>query len=204
MRPSGRVWRTLAWAAPWLVPIALALLAFLFIWPLALHLSWVAYPPGADFSDLVLSHLPNAFYWREALSRYGQWPLWNEQIYGGLPFAADPLAGIWYPPALALLVLPLPLGFNLLLALHMAWGGYGLFCFLRAEGLALPASLLGAVAFTGAPKLVAHLGAGHVSLVFAVAWTPWLLLGPRTTASCRSLSSSRPGWARSSRSSTSP
>jgi hypothetical protein len=174
MRPS--------WLAR-LAPLAFLPLALLYLWPLALHPNWVAFPPGSIVSDLLLSHLPNAFYWRDALARYGQWPLWNDQILAGLPFAADPLSGIWYPPALALLVLPLPLGFNLLLALHLAWGGYGLFRFLRAEGMPTPACALGAVAFAGTPKVVAHLGAGHVSLIYAVAWTPWLLLAIRRAAS---------------------
>src|SRR5579859_2052991 len=159
-----------------LAPLAFVLLALLYVWPLALHPNWVAFPPGSNYADLLLSHLPNAVYWRNALAQFGQWPLWNEQIYGGLPFAADPLAGIWYQPALALLLLPLPLGFNVLMVLHLAWGGYGLFRFLRIEELPLTACLLGAVAFTGTPKLVAHLGAGHVSLIYAVSWTPWLLL----------------------------
>jgi hypothetical protein len=174
MRPSG-------WAR--LAPLVFFPLVLLYLWPLALHPNWVAYPPGSNYTDLLLSHLPNALYWRDSLVHYGQWPMWNGQILAGLPFAADPLAGIWYPPALALLVLPLPLGFNLLLALHLAWAGYGLFRLLRAEGLAGPASALGAVAFAGTPKLVAHLGAGHVSLIYAVAWTPWLLLAVRGAAS---------------------
>jgi hypothetical protein len=168
-----------------LAPAAFVLLALLYLWPLALHPNWVAFPPGSTATDLLLSHLPNALYWRDSLARFGQWPLWNDQILGGLPFAADPLAGLWYPPALVLLAATaaaLPLGFNLLLALHLAWGGWGLFRFLRAEGLAVPGSLLGAVAFTGMPKLVAHLGAGHVSLIYAVAWTPWLLLAVRLAA----------------------
>ena len=165
-----------------LAPLAFVPLALAYLWPLAMHPNWVAFPPGSNYTDLLLSHLPNAVYWREALARYGQWPLWNDQIMAGLPFAADPLAGIWYPPAWALLVLPLPLGFNVLLALHLAWGGYGLFRFLRAEGLPVPSCILGAAAFAGTPKLVAHLGAGHVSLVYAVAWTPWLLLAVRPAA----------------------
>ena len=37
-------------------------------------------------------------------------------------------------------------------------------------------AFFGGVVFAGTPKLIAHLGAGHVTLVFAVAWTPWLLL----------------------------
>src|SRR5260221_14117451 len=151
MRPSWPRRLTL------LAPLAFVPLALLYLWPLALHPNWVAFPPGSNVTDLLLSHFPNAVYWRDALSRYGQWPLWNGQIMAGLPFAADPLAGIWYPPALALLVLPLPLGFNVLLALQLAWAGYGLFRFLRGEGLALPASALGAVAFARTPKLAAHL-----------------------------------------------
>jgi hypothetical protein len=165
-----------------LAPLIFIPLALVYVWPLALHPNWVAFPPGSQFTDLLLSHLPNALYLRDSLARYGQWPLWNGQIYAGLPFAADPLAGMWYPPALILLALPLPFGFNVLLALHLAWAGYGMLRFLGAEGLGTPASWLGAVAFAGTPKLVAHLGAGHVTLVYAVAWTPWLLLAVRGAA----------------------
>src|SRR5579859_4579096 len=175
-----------------LAALACLALALLYLWPLALHPSWVAFPPRSNFTDLLLSHWPNAQYLRDSLARYGQWPLWNDQIFAGLPFAADPLSGMWYPPALALLVLPLPLGFNLLLAAHLAWAGWGMFQFLRAEGLGTPASALGAAAFAGTPKLVAHLGAGHVSLVYAVAWTPWLLLAMRAAVAGPAYASSRP------------
>src|SRR5579859_1241000 len=175
-----------------LAALACLALALLYLWPLALHPSWVAFPPRSNFTDLLLSHWPNAQYLRDSLARYGQWPLWNDQIFAGLPFAADPLSGMWYPPALALLVLPLPLGFNLLLAAHLAWAGWGMFQFLRAEGLGTPASALGAAAFAGTPKLVAHLGAGHVSLVYAVAWTPWLLLAVRAAVTRQANVSARP------------
>ena len=165
-----------------LAPLALLPLTLIYLWPLVLHPNWVAYPPTSQYTDLLISHLPNALYWRESLAQYGQWPLWNGQIYGGLPFAADPLAGIWYPPNLLLLLMPLPLGFNLLLVVHVAWGGLGMLCFLRAERLSTPAAWLGAATFAGTPKLAAHLGAGHVTLVYAVTWTPWLLLAVRGAA----------------------
>lgn len=157
-------------------------LALLFLWPLTLHPNFVPFHPRSQFSDLLITHLPNAEYLRDSLVRYGQWPLWNAQILAGQPFAADPLAGMWYPPDLLLLVLPLPFAFNLLFALHFAWAGYGVFVFLRDEGLRPGPALLGGLAFAGTPKLVAHLGAGHVSLVFAVAWTPWLLLAVKRVA----------------------
>ncbi|MGQ0603725.1 MAG: hypothetical protein ACT4QE_18755 [Anaerolineales bacterium] len=152
------------------------LFALLVLGPLTLCPTCVPYPPGAQYSDLMITHLPNAEYWRTALTRYGQWPLWNAQLFGGQPFTGDPLAGIWYPPNLLLLILPLPLGFNVLFVLHLAWAGYGMSRFLRVLGLPFGPALFGGLVFAGTPKLIAHVGAGHVSLVFAVAWTPWLLL----------------------------
>jgi hypothetical protein len=158
------------------VPLLFILFALLFLAPLSLCPNCVPYPPGSPYSDLMITHLPSAEYWRKSLMSYGQWPLWNAQLFGGQPFAGDPLAGTWYPPNLLLLATPLPLGFNGLFVLHLAWAGYGLFRFLRAQGLSDGAALFGGMVFAGTPKLIAHIGAGHVSLAFAVAWTPWLLL----------------------------
>jgi len=176
--------RRVSRAAGYLLPASFFLLALLYLWPLTLHPGFVPFAPRAPYSDLLITHLPNAAYIRDSLARYAQWPLWNAQILAGQPFAADPLAGMWYPPNLLLLPrsVPLPFAFNLLFALHFAWAGYGLFRFLRGEGLDPGPALLGSLAFMGTPKLVAHLGAGHVSLVFAVAWTPWLLLAVKRVA----------------------
>ena len=161
--------------------LAFLLAACIFLWPLVLHPDFIPARSGGQESDLLLTHLPNAAYLRQSLSQFQEWPLWNAQILAGQPFAANPLSGMWYPPNLLLLLpwLSLPLAFNLLFILHLAWAGYGVFRLLRAEGLPIGPALFGGVAFTGTPKLIAHLGAGHVSLVFAVAWTPWLLLAIR-------------------------
>jgi hypothetical protein len=165
-------------------PLAFLLVACLFLWPLVLHPGFIPVRPGGQESDLLLSHLPNAAYLRSSLARYGQWPLWNAQILAGEPFAANPLSGMWYPPNLLLALpdLPLPVVLNLLFILHVTWAGYGVFRLLRAEGLPDGTAFLGGLAFAGTPKLIAHLAAGHVSLVFAVAWTPWLLLVVRNMA----------------------
>lgn len=162
-------------------PLVFGVVAGIFLWPLITHPTFIPVRPGEQATDLLLSHWPNAVYVRWAITTYGQWPLWQANILGGQPFAANPLAGLWYPPNLVLFmpVLPLAIAFNLLFLLHLAWAGYGLFRFLIAEGLPIGPAFLGGMAFAGAPKLLAHLGAGHVSLVFAVAWTPWLLLSAR-------------------------
>jgi len=162
----------------WMVLAALGLAAGL-LWPLVLRPNHIPMPPVAQSSDLVISHLSNARYLHRMLAEHGQLPLWNAQMFAGQPFAADPLAGIWYLPDWLAVFFPQPWAFNLLFLLHLAWAGLGLYGFLRAEGRSTWAAGIGALAFMGMPKLSGHIAGGHVSLVFAVCWTPWLLLQVR-------------------------
>jgi hypothetical protein len=93
----------------------------------------------------------------------------------GYPFAANPLSGLWYPPGWLILLAPLPFGFNLLIGIHLVWAGIGLYFLMRSEGLRFASSLFSGLAFALLPKLFAHYGAGHVTLLYAISWTPWLL-----------------------------
>jgi hypothetical protein len=150
----------------------------LLIIPLLIFIPGIAdffYAPGSAFSDLVISHYPNAVFLRQALQSGQGVPLWSPSILSGYPFAADPLSGLWYPPGWLALGLPLPLGFNLAVMLHLLWGGLGLFLWLKSEGLKPQAAILAALTFEAMPKLVSHFAAGHITLVYAVTWTPWLL-----------------------------
>jgi len=154
------------------------------LWPLLLILLFVIpgisgfpYPSTeAQFTDVAISHYPNAVYLKETIFKSGSLPWWSPTILSGYPFAANPLAGLWYPPGWLALLFPLPLGFNLMVVLHLLWGSLGMYLLLRAENLSHRASLLGALAFEWMPKIWAHWGAGHLTLVYAVPWTPWLLL----------------------------
>ncbi|MEA3350874.1 MAG: YfhO family protein, partial [Chloroflexota bacterium] len=155
------------------------------LWPLLLPL--LLFIPGlidfpypssaAAYSDVTISHYPNAIFLKRAVSEWGLVPLWSPTILSGYPFAANPLSGLWYPPGWLALLFPLPLGFNLLVMLHLLWGGVGMYRLLRTEKISHRAALFGALAFESLPKLFAHYGAGHLSLLYAVPWTPWLLLG---------------------------
>lgn len=156
-------------------------------WPLVLPLvlllpGLAAFPyPSSEaiYSDQVISHFPNAIFLKKALLEWHEIPFWASTILSGYPFASNPLSGLWYPPGWLALLFPLPLGFNLLIALHLLWGGIGMLRLLRSEGLGYDAALFGALAFEAMPKLFAHYGAGHVTLLYAVPWTPWLLLADR-------------------------
>jgi hypothetical protein len=46
----------------------------------------------------------------------------------------------------------------------------------RALGLPRLPALVAAVAFMATPRLISHLGAGHITIVQTVAWFPWLAL----------------------------
>lgn len=162
----------------------------LLLLPLALILlrgaNGFAYPsPTAPFSDLTLSHYTNTAFLRDQLFGAGQLPLWAGTILSGYPFAANPLSGMWYPLGWPALVLPLPLAFNLLVGLHLSWGALGLYLLLRRSGLSRWPAVFGGLAFGLLPKLYAHYGAGHLTLMYAVPWTPWLLLAASANAPVR-------------------
>ena len=143
--------------------------------PLSGNPGGVLFWRGGEYSDLLISHLPNAAFIRQAWEAWRQVPLWNPMILSGTPFVSDPLAGLWYPPAWVAAIAPVPLTFNVLLWLHLAWSGLGTFRLVRRADVALPGALLSGLAFSGMPKLIGHAGLGHISLAFAVCWTPWVL-----------------------------
>ena len=134
------------------------------------------YLRGSDFSDLAISHLPNLLYLRDALAAYRTIPLWSPAILGGFPFFANPLSGLWYPPGWLAVIWPEPWTFNLLAGLHLVFGAYGMGRFLKSLGLRWEAQAFGGLAFGLMPKLLSHFAAGHITLVYAVVWMPWLLL----------------------------
>lgn len=167
---------------------SLSMKSWLGYWPLLLPLliyfpgilGWIPYPsPAAEYTDLLISHTSNAIYLKKALLEFRHIPLWSPVIFSGYPFAANPLSGLWYPPGWIALLFPLPQGLSILLALHALWGSGGMYRLLREEGLDHHPALFGGIAFGFMPKISAHYGAGHVTLISAFMWTPWLLAAAR-------------------------
>ena len=157
----------------WLLVILVLLLPLL---PWIVQSGNYFYNINSEYSDLAVSHLPNATYLLRSLQEGGGIPLWSNLVLSGAPFAADPLSGLWYLPGWLAYGLPQPAGFNVTLLLHILWGGLGMVWLLSRLGLRREAALLGGIAFELMPKLFAHAAAGHITLVYAVSWTPWLFL----------------------------
>jgi hypothetical protein len=165
-----------------LLPLLLLGLASAFYYRLVMEPTGFIYRPNSAYSDLTITHWPNALFIRRSLATWGQVPLWRPLIFGGHPFAANPLSGLWYPPNLLLLILPLTPAFNLLFILHAAWGGWGGHRLARSTGASRAGALLAALTVMFAPKAVAHLAAGHVGLYYAFGWLPWVLWAVRRLA----------------------
>lgn len=133
------------------------------------------YPPTSPYSDAAITHWPSANFLRESVWLHGQWPLWNPLHMLGQPFAANPLNKVWYPPQWLVLLFPPTLHLDLLIYLHAGWSMVGMMLWARASKLHFASEIFAALSWCLAPKLIAHLGAGHLDLWYAAAWVPWLL-----------------------------
>ena len=156
--------------------IIIIILAAVFLWPLVIHPTWIpmTYKPSA--TDFLITHLSIARQVHNVLFEYGQIPLWNIFQFSGQPLTADPLSGFGYLPNWLAFLFPYAVTFNLLCLLHLIWSGWGMLTLLENYKLKPATCMFAAVAWIGAPKLIAYIGSGQISTVFALAWVPWLLI----------------------------
>jgi len=140
-------------------------------------------------------------YWRAFAAdqlRHGHLPLWNPHVFCGTPFLGWAQAGVLYPPNWLDVVLPLPLSINLGIALHVFLAGLFTYLWGLRRGLHPVAAVTAAALFMFSGAYFLHVYAGHLSLLYAIAWMPlvltsvegwtqtrtrgWILLGAATVA----------------------
>jgi hypothetical protein len=162
-----------------LLPLALCfLIALILLAPIVPHMGdQLIYPAHNEFSDLTITHWPAFAYARDQIAATGQVPMWRTSILSGTPFSSDPSSGMFYPPHWLALMLPLPIAFNLLMLLHLALAAASMYLLMRRWNLNTTAAIASAIAYAAAPKIIAHMGVGHVTLVEAWAWLPLVIAG---------------------------
>src|SRR5438876_6966666 len=134
-------------------------------------------PAARPDSDLTISHWPTALLIQRTFAQEHRLPLWNPYFGGGWPLAADPLAPLFYPPTHLVHFLSLRDYYLVLIMGHLVFAGLGMLLLAsRAVGLPRFPALVAAVSYMATPRLISHLGAGHVTIVQTVAWFPWLAL----------------------------
>ena len=102
----------------------------------------------------------------------GHWPLWDRGAWGGQPIAADPQAGIFYPPNWLWLVLPVLRAYAVLIVAHAAFGALGMYALVRWRGGSQAAATLAGIALGAGAYVV--LQTRHIMFVEATAWIPWV------------------------------
>ncbi|RME65926.1 MAG: hypothetical protein D6790_01105, partial [Caldilineae bacterium] len=129
-------------------------------------------PHNALLSDLVLENAVWKLHIRRALSQ-GELPLWNPQIFTGIPFFAAGQASVAYPLSVLFYVLPLEAAYGWFTALQLAIAGINMYILGRVLKLRPLAALFSGMVFMFSGFMV-------VSVVFtmviaAAAWLPLLL-----------------------------
>jgi len=160
-----------------LIALVAAFLIFMGIQPLGLP-----YTPGARFSDASTSHWGAALFLQRSVMRDHEFPFWRDTILGGQPFAANPLNKTAYPLQWLALILPPALHINVMIALHLLIAGVGMWLLMRSLGLGVWSAGVSVIAYVLSPRMVAHTGAGHIDIVYAMAWLPCVLWAIRRAA----------------------
>ncbi|MCL5269318.1 MAG: hypothetical protein M1457_01890 [bacterium] len=151
------------------VGLAFACLLFAFLYGRYL----VGFSPSGG--DIVNQYLPYQHLIRNAL-RQGGPPYWNAFTFCGRPLMADIQIGVLYPPNWLHWLLPLPLSFALVLALHGAWMIAGCWLLGRHWRLRASAIALATVLFCASPFFSYKLARGVILFIYVGAWWPWLVL----------------------------
>ncbi len=125
------------------------------------------------FRDTSTIYLPQATLTVEAWKQ-GRLPLWEPTIAFGYPFQADPHSMVFYPPALVMLLLPMPRAYDLFVVMHVALTGLFTFLLFRRWRLARTAAVTGALLtmFCGYTVSATYL----TTLLKGTTWTPLALL----------------------------
>ena len=141
------------------------------------------------FSNLILARGDTFLYfypyWQAAADalRSGRVPLWNPDIFMGVPFLANSQAGFFYPFNWPLwLLLPTPYAVNASILLHVAIAGLGTYLAgRRTLALGRWAALFAAVLFALGGYLTAQVE--HINQLQGLAWLPWffVMLSPLVT-----------------------
>lgn len=121
-------------------------------------------------NDLTTQFLPDALFFKESILS-GKFPIWNPWIFAGMPYLLDPQNLLWYPPNYLFLLLPIEIGFFILLVLHLCLAGYFVKKLLSNLGRW---SWIGVALFISSPKLIAYLEEGNWSILIALTWLPCL------------------------------
>lgn len=146
-------------------------IAILFILPLIYFAPFLSGNKMIAGSDWLLAGYANWEWTANSIKSYGSAPLWNPDVFGGLP-ADNPYR---FNTFLSL-ILPPHIAFTYLFILAIFFAGLGLYLFLRELKFSLYTSFFCAIAYMGVGSLLSMTYPGHIAKVVAAAFFPFILL----------------------------
>ncbi|HYU88800.1 MAG TPA: YfhO family protein, partial [Gemmatimonadales bacterium] len=157
-------------------PTLIATAAFT-LWPLLLSLPmfagmWLASP----WSDQYTAGLPFHAWSAEWFKRSGHLPLWNSEIFGGMPFVAAGSGDIFYPTWLLRFIVPVTTAGNLSFSLHYILAGLFTYLLLRRLRVGWTGSVIGGLAYELSGLIASYPSPGHDGKLFASTMLPLILL----------------------------
>jgi hypothetical protein len=158
-------------------PTALALVAFA-LWPVILSLPmltgmWLANPVSSDQYTAGFSFHAWSAEW---FKRTGHLPLWNPEIFGGLPFVAAGSGDVFYPTWLLRFLVGVTTAGNLSFFVHYLLAGLFTYLLLRRLQLGWTGSVIGGLAYELTGLIASYPSPGHDGKLFASTMLPLLLL----------------------------
>jgi membrane protein YfhO len=148
------------------------------LWPTLLALPmlaglWLASP----LSDQYNASVPFQAWSAEWVNRTGHLPLWNPEIFGGLPFVAAGSGDIFYPTWLLRLVVPATTAGNFSFFVHYILAGLFTYLLLRRLHVGWTGSVIGGLAYELSGLIASYPSPGHDGKLFASTMLPLMLLG---------------------------
>jgi hypothetical protein len=124
---------------------------------------------GSDFSSYFR---PVLAFVQDHVKRHGELPFWNPYLFSGTPMIGNIQACLFYPLSFLYYLMPTDIAYGYSTLLHFVLGLAFMYLFMRSLGVKRVGCALSGIVFILNGYLMAHLFAGHLSLVQNYIWIP--------------------------------
>lgn len=151
--------------------------AFFALWVAILSLpmlagKWLANPYSDQYATGYAFRAWGAEWWK----RLGHVPLWEPELFGGMPFVGASHGDIFYPTSFLRLLLPVATVVNLNFVVHFIAAGLFTYLLLRRFKLSWAGAVTGGLAYELTGLLASYPSPGHDGKLFASTALPLALL----------------------------
>lgn len=127
-------------------------------------------------SDFALYFFSLKKFIRDHVLGYGTIPLWNPYQFSGTPLITNIQASMFYPLDFLFYMVPTEHAYGYTVILHCILASVFMYVFVRSLSVNKLGALLSAAVFTYNGFLMAHLYAGHLTLIHTYIWIPLIFL----------------------------